>query len=154
MPAKRWLKKVTRYPSAQSRDSIRCLQTRSAAGFCHSVNGPQVSIRVTHGFTGVYAGGGAGGAGAPPACCWKKNLRGVWLSQYEKNPIQLNYWLRSVADSNTWCNWWTCISQISPNRWIGLITSATERLMRMRVEKSATERTHCISCITTVGALL
>jgi hAT family C-terminal dimerisation region len=27
-------------------------------------------------------------------------LRGVWLSQYEKNPIQLNYWLRSVADSN------------------------------------------------------
>ena len=46
--------------------------------------------------------GGAGGAGAPAQpVAEKKNLRGVWLSQYEKNPIQLNYWLRSVADSNT-----------------------------------------------------
>jgi hypothetical protein len=37
----------------------------------------------------------------PQPVAEKKNLRGVWLSQYEKNPIQLNYWLRSVADSNT-----------------------------------------------------
>jgi hypothetical protein len=48
----------------------------------------------------TQGGGGAGGAGAPQPVAEKK-FAGRLVITVRENPIQLNYWLRSVADSNT-----------------------------------------------------